>query len=39
MNKGSLSFAVGSSLYGGCGHAATATEPAIANGEFVSSAR
>ncbi len=37
VNKGALSFAVGSSLYGGCGHAATATEPAIANGEFVNS--
>jgi RHS repeat-associated protein len=37
VNKGSLSFAVGSSLYGGCGHAATATEPEVRNGEFVSS--
>ena len=37
INRGSLSFAVGSALYGGCGREATATEPAIANGEFVSS--
>ncbi len=37
VNRGSLSMAVGSSLYGGCGHEATATEPAIPNGEFVSS--
>ncbi len=37
VNKGALSLAVGSTLYGGCGHEATATEPAVANGEFVSS--
>ena len=34
VNTGSLSFAAGSSLYGGCGHEATATEPAVPNGEF-----
>ena len=34
VNGGSLSFVVGTYLYGGCGQPATATTSAIPNGEF-----